>query len=374
MTSRVGRDSRRWPPALLMLAAAMTPLACAGGEAGAVEGEADARAETYARVINVEVSPVRSRDFVERIRLTGTVEANRIVTVSAEESGVIRRLPVDKGSTVREGQPLAKIDDRILRAQLEETRARAELARETFERNRQLYEEEKAISELRYLQTKAEWEQAAASRDALAERLERTTIRAPFGGVMDDRLVEIGSMVSPGAPVARLVDLDPIKITAGVPERYAADVRVGSVVTVTFDVLEDQQFEGRLTFVGSVVERESRTFPVEFSLPNPGRVVKPEMVANLSLRRRVLEDVVVVPQEALVRVEDGFVAYVVGEDDEGRAVARARAVELGPAQRDLAVVDSGLEPGERLVVVGQQQVADGDRVRIVEGSSGGGTP
>lgn len=374
MTSHVGRDSRRWPPALLMLAAAMTPLACAGGEAGAAEGEADARSETYARVINVEVSPVRSRDFVERIRLTGTVEANRIVTVSAEESGVIRRLPVDKGSTVREGQPLAKIDDRILRAQLEETRARAELARETFERNRQLYEEEKAISELRYLQTRAEWEQAAASRNALAERLERTTIRAPFGGVMDDRLVEIGSMVSPGAPVARLVDLDPIKITAGVPERYAADVRVGSVVTVTFDVLEDQEFEGRLTFVGSVVERESRTFPVEFSLPNPGRVVKPEMVANLSLRRRVLEDVVVVPQEALVRVEDGFVAYVVGEDDEGRAVARARTVELGPAQRDLAVVDSGLEPGERLVVVGQQQVADGDRVRIVEGSSGGGTP
>jgi RND family efflux transporter MFP subunit len=362
----VVRRTKRRSLALLALTAAIAPLACGGGEAGASEqatGEED-----HARVVNVEVRSVEARDFAERIQLSGTVEANRSVTLSSEESGVIRRLPVEKGTTVAEGEPVAAIDDRILRAQLEEARARAELARETFERNRQLFEEEAAISELRFLETRAEADQAAASRDALRARLERTTIRAPFAGVLDDRLVEVGSMVSPGTPVARLVDLDPIKVTAGVPERYAADVQVGSTVSVTFDVLEDQEYEGRLTYVGAVVDRESRTFPVEFSLPNPGRVVKPEMVANVSLLRRQLDDVVVVPQGSLVRVEDGFVAFVVEEDEAGRPVARSRPVQLGPAQRGLAVIESGLSPGERLVVVGQQQVADGDRVRVVASS------
>ncbi|MFW6010688.1 MAG: efflux RND transporter periplasmic adaptor subunit, partial [Gemmatimonadota bacterium] len=363
MSNDVIRRTKRRSLALLALTAAIAPLACSGGEAGAAEqatGDDD-----HARVVNVEVRPVESRDFVERIQLTGTVEANRSVTLSAEESGVIRRLPVEKGTAVAEGEPVAAIDDRILRAQLEEARARAELARETYERNRELFEDEAAISELRFLETRAQADQAAASRDALRERLDRTTIRAPFARILDDRLVEVGSMVSPGTPVARLVDLDPIKVTAGVPERYAADVRVGSTVTVGFDVLDDQEFEGRLTYVGAVVDRESRTFPVEFSLPNPGRVVKPEMVANVSLRRRQLEDVVVVPQGSLVRVEDGFVAFVAVEDEAGHLVARSRPVQLGPAQRDLAVIESGLSPGERLIVMGQQQLTDGDRVRVV---------
>ena len=107
-----------------------------------------------------------------------------------------------------------------------------------------------------------------------------------------------------------------------------------------------------------------RTFPVELTLPNPGGAIKPEMVADIEVVRNALEAVVVVPQEALVRVEDGFIAFVV-EGASGAEVVQARDVELGPTQRNRVVVRSGLEPGDRLVVIGQQQVAAGDRVRIV---------
>lgn len=351
--------------AVATLAAALT--AC-GESAGANEADRDgggAGRDGYARVINVETTPVTARAFTERIRLTGTVQANRDIRVPAEEDGTVRRLLVDEGSRVRAGQPIAKLDDELLRHQLAQAEAQAEVARETWERNRQLFEEEKAISELRFLEVRGREREAAARRDLLEERLARTTVRAPFSGVLETRLVELGERVGVGDPVARLVELDPVKVTAGVPERYAADVRVGTPATVTLDVLPDRSFRGELTYVGVTIDRESRTFPVEIRVPNPDAAIKPEMVATVTLVRRTLESAVVVPQEALVRAEGGFVAFVVEGIEGDGAVARARPVTLGPAQRNEAVVTAGLSPGARLIVVGQKQVADGDRVRIV---------
>lgn len=358
------RGARR-AVAPLVLLAALAPAACGGGTgaAGATVEAPDSAAG--ARTVNVEVMPVAAGAFTETIRLTGTVEAHRDVTLSAEETGTVQALLVGRGERVRQGQPILRIDDSVLRAQVEQARAREELARETWERNRQLFEEEKAISELRYVEARASWREARADLDAIAARLERTVIRAPFAGVLDERLVEVGQLVSSGTAIGRLVDLDPVTITAGVPERYASDVERGSRATVTFEVLDERAFEGRLTFVGSVVDPRSRTFEVEFTLPNPEGRVKPEMVADVVLLRREWSEALVVPQEALVRAEDGFVVYVI-EGEGAAAVARARPVELGPAQRNRAVVTRGLEVGDRIVVLGQARLADGDRVVVVE--------
>jgi multidrug efflux pump subunit AcrA (membrane-fusion protein) len=103
-------------------------------------------------------------------------------------------------------------------------------------------------------------------------------------------------------------------------------------------------------------------------IANPGGSIKPEMVANVEVTRRDLDDAIAVPQDALVRVEQGFVAFV-AEDEDGAEVARVRPVTLGAAQGNRVVVHGGLEPGDRLIVVGHKQVADGDRIRITR--SGG---
>lgn len=316
------------------------------------------------RVVNVEVATLEAEPFTETIRITGVAEANRDVTLSAEESGRIRGLPVEKGSPVSEGDVVARIDDVILAAEVGQARAQAELARERFERQEQLFREDRAISEITYLEARYGAEQAAERLASLEERLARTRVRVPFDGVLDDRLVELGSMVSPGTAVARLVDLDPIRVSGGVPERYAADVEAGTEATVRFDVLPDTTYRAKLAYVGATVDRESRTFPVEFTVRNPGRIVKPEMVADIEIVRRRLADAVVVPRDALVRREEGFAAFVVEESADG-PVARVRRLEVGPAREDRVVISSGLEPGDRLVVVGQNQVTGGDRVRVV---------
>ena len=322
--------------------------------------------DEFVRIINVEVARVETEKFVEEIRLTATAVANQDVMVSAEESGVIREIFVDKGAQVESGAPLAKIDDRVLTAQVEQARAVAELARQTWERRKRLWEEDRIGSEITYLEARFGAEQSMAALKGLEERVARTTIRAPFSGVWDERHVEIGSMVAPGQSVGRLIDLDPVRVVAGVPERYVPDVWVGAEAALDFDVFAGERFTAPIRYVGSTVNSRNRTFPIEVMVPNPSRRIKPEMVANMSVTRREVDEAIVVPQDVLVRVEDGYVVFVIAERSEGM-VAEVRSIILGPGRRNLVVIESGIEPGEQLIVVGQKSVADGDRVNIVGG-------
>ncbi|MDZ7779549.1 MAG: efflux RND transporter periplasmic adaptor subunit [Gemmatimonadota bacterium] len=351
---------------LRFLAGALVVGAAAGcGSDAQADGAQETGEASFTRVINVEVEEVALEDFVEEIRVTGVAQANQDVTVSAEESGVIRAILAEKGAFVSEGQPLLKIDDGVLRAQVDQARAQAELAAQTWERRKRLWEEDGVGSEIAYLEAKFSAEQSAANLAGLERRLERTTVRAPFDGIFDERSVEVGSMVSPGQAVGRVVALSTVKVEAGVPERYAPDVSPGSNATVRFDVLPGEQFPATIEFVGSSVDPRNRTFPIEIVMENPRRVVKPEMVANVVVQRRSFSDVVVVPQDALVRVEDGYVLFVAEEADGDGPRARTRQVELGPSQNNRVVVESGLEPGDRLIVVGQRSVAGGDRINVV---------
>ena len=318
----------------------------------------------YRRVVNVEVDRLEPRSFTRVIRLPGVAWAMRDVVVSAEEAGVVRRVVRDKGRTVRAGQAILRFDDAILRAQVQAAAAQAEYAREVWERRQRLYEQDSIGSELSYHEARYTAEQTRGNLTALEERLARTTVTAPISGVLDDRLVEIGAMVSPGTPVARIVQTDTIRITAGAPERYALALPVGALASVSFDALGDETFEGVIGYVGAVVDSESRTFPIELDLLNPGGLIKPGMIAEISVVQEQIEDALVVPQQALVAMENGHVVFVVeGDGDDARATARPVSVSI--SQGNDLVLDSGLNEGDRLVVVGQQGLTNGDRVRVV---------
>ena len=365
MTIEMRRLGSRHPTAVRVLPWALLLLSLASWGCGAsteAEGATDEQART--RVINVEVLSVEPGSFTETIRLTGTVQASQDVTVSAEESGVVREILVEKGNRVQTGDAIFRLDSDLLQAQVDQAKAASDMATETWERRKRLYEEDHVGSELVYLGAKHAAEQAQASLTLLLERLERTVVRAPIDGILESREIEVGTLVNAGTPVARIVDTNPVKITAGVPERYAMDVRPGSEASATFDVLSGRVFQGRISYVGATVNPRNRTFPIELTIANPGGVIKPEMVADVAVVRRTMDDVMVVPQESVVRVEDGYIVFVVtGTGVDSRA--EARPVDLGPTQQNKVVILDGLGAGERLVVVGQETVADGDRVSVV---------
>src|SRR3990172_6704214 len=181
---RMRKSTRVWLSAVGVLATAGVWAAgrSAGGETADTETAPDA-----ARVVNVEVLTATPGSFVDYIRATGEVEALSDVTLSAEETGVIREFFVAKGAWVEQGKPIAKIDDAVLKAQVEEARAAAGLAREQYARQRRVWEESQVGSEIALLQTQSQAEAAAARQAAPEARLERTVIRAPLSGVFDEK-------------------------------------------------------------------------------------------------------------------------------------------------------------------------------------------
>jgi membrane fusion protein, multidrug efflux system len=347
--------------ALALGGLAAVAAACGSDGHAAEQGTAEA---VPARVISVEVEAVERSPFTDFVRIVGSVAANRDVVVSAEESGVVRQLFVDKGAYVRAGQPIARVDDTVLRAQLDRAEAQARLAEETWDRQRRLWEEERIGSEIVYLNAKYNAATARASANELRARLDRAVVRAPIAGVLDARLVEVGSMVSPGSPVARIVDAATVKIAGGVPERYAADIVRGAEMRVDFDGMAGAQYTGRVEFVGATLNEQNRTFPIEVAVPNRGGVIRPGMVANLQVARRAIGEAILVPQNAVIRRENGYVVYVAVERG-GEQVAELRDVIAGASEAGRVVIEQGLQAGDQVIVVGQQQVSSGDRLRVV---------
>jgi len=311
------------------------------------------------------VRPLTTEEFVEDIRLTAVAATDEDRLIKPEEPGTVAEMYVDWGDYVTKGQPLAKMDDVVLRAQVDQARAEAELADQTWERRRRLWEEDRVGSEIAYLEARYQSQRTAAALAALEARLEKTLIVAPFAGVVEERRAGAGSILGQDGALLRLVEINPIIVHAGVPERYALDVKVGDEAIVTFDALGGEPHRARVGYVGSTVNLENRTFLILIGVPNPDFRIKPQMVANVALTRQSVSNAIVVPQDALVRVENGYVVYVLAERD-GVRVAEARPVVLGPARRNQVVIEEGVTEGEQLIVVGHRSVADGDRVNVVQ--------
>lgn len=346
--------------ALLLAAATVV----AGTACQSTEGASTGQAEEVVRIVNVEVTLVGTADFDDFIRITGEVEAMHDVTLSAEESGRIRAFRVAKGAWVPAGEVIAELDDEILSAQVREAQESATLADEQFERQRRLWEDERMGSEIAFLQARTNAAVARARLETLEARLARTKIRAPVGGIFDEKYAEVGEMAMPGTRIARLVSSRQVKVTGGVPERDALAVQPGDWADITFDVLPQETFRGRIRYMGASVDLINRTVPIEVLLDNPGGRVKPRMIATVQVARERLTGVVVVPQQVVIRTEDGYEVFAVEEND-GRPVARRRAVVVGPSADNRVVIEDGLAPGDVLITLGQQLVDDGSRVRIV---------
>jgi membrane fusion protein (multidrug efflux system) len=341
-------------------------LVAAAGMVTGCGGQAEPAEESYTRIMNVGITRVVPQSFTATLRVTASVEAYHDVRVVAEEGGVVDRILPAKGARVREGQALAQLDTEVMAAQLDEARAAADLAEDQWQRQRRLWEEEQVGTEIAYIQARENARMRAATVRTLETRLEKKTIRSPVDGTFEDYFVEEGEFAAPGVPLARVISSERMKIIGGVPERFSTEVRPGTPVEVSLDPYPDQRFPGKIDFVGDAVDTDSRTIPIEVHLDNPGGLMKAGMIASLIIARSQIENALVVPQEAVLRIEQGYQVFVV-EQDGSRQVARSRMVELGLSHEDFVVIESGLQAGESIVTVGQLKLGNGDVLNIVSG-------
>ena len=359
---------------LLGAVGALLFLTGCGGQATA-DGPTSERTSTGTRVETYVVEPA---DFTDVLQLTGHVQAVHDATLSAQASGTVVALE-ERGAFVREGAPVARLDPTQGRASVDQARAgvaaaeaQYALAQDTYDRMQPLYQDsiisaqefERVRSQL--AQAQANLAQARATLAQAEKRLTDTYVIAPFAGTVETRFVEEGEQISPGQPVARIVNTQRVKIVAGVPERYAGEIETGSTVRLRFPAYGGLSMQtAPVSFVGTAIDPDSRTFPIEVRLPNQDRQLKPEMVVNLYLTRQDIEDALVIPRTSVIRDERGESVFIVLEED-SLAIAERRAVDLGPASGDEVVVQDGLEAGDELVISGQSDLSPGEPVEVVE--------
>ena len=290
--------------------------------------------------------------------LRGKTETKRSADVSAETAGRVVARPVERGQQVRAGDLLCElaVEDREARV----AEARADLKRAELEQRgaRQLKQKD-LLSDIRIAQVDAELETARATLARAELDLARTKIRSPFDGVVEDLHVDVGDLASVGSPCVTLIDLDPILITANVPERDIGHVRVGQ--TVTARTSTDQRLTGAVSFVGSRSDPATRTYPVEVTVPNPDY----ELRAGLTTVVSVETDTVLAHRVApsLFTLDDEGVVGLRGVDRNDRVVFYP--VEVVEDDAEGAWV-TGLPGVVRLITVGHEFVAAGEQVDVQE--------
>jgi len=317
----------------------------------------------------VEVADAVAAEPLELIRSVGNLLADESVQIAPEQAGRIVAIRFEEGQAVAAGDELVKLDDTLLAAEAKEIEARVELAEANFKRASTLSKSGSG--------TQRTLDEAMADRLAsnallllIQSRLEKTSLTAPFPGVMGLRSVSVGAYVEPGRSIATLDKIDVVKVEFTIPERNLTDVRVGYPVDVRVDAYPDRLFRGEIYAIDPQLDVNGRSLKVRARLPNPDLALRPGLFARVVVQGASRGEVVLVPEGAIVprggknfvyRVSDGKVT----ED----------VVELGRRREGQVEVTSGIQPGDTVVVAGHARLKNGSPVEIVirqTGAAAGG--
>lgn len=335
-----------------------------------------ARAETRAVQRNVET--------------TGSLVAWEESQVKSEVAGTIDRIFVDLGDRVKTGDPLARVDTRLFRLEVEQAEAALRVARENQTRllaevddaranmaraeelhRRELIstqERDRArtaarVAEAQLQGSTAEIQKMEAMLNMSKKKLGDTVIRAPISGAIARRFVNVGEYVAatalPTTPLFSIVALDPLKYTGTVPERYSPELRIGQTVQLTVEAYGQETFNGRITRLAPAVEVQTRTLVLEARIPNPAGRLRPGFFAKGNVLTRRDETVVFVPTEALSYLVGIHKVFVIAAGK-----AEERIVQPGARQGNFVEITSGVKSGEVVAASNVAQLFNGAPVTV----------
>ena len=326
-----------------------------------------ASADTEEKKPVVKVEKVFNRDVVQVGNYTATVEPELINNISTSTPNRIKEILVDEGFNVQKGQVIAILDDvNITSYEIQVANAKANLdnVRQNYDRAVELLRigggTQQNVDQMKLQLTNAENSLLAAER-TLKNVKENTVLTTPISGVVTARNYDPGDMTG-GLPIATVAQVNPLKIIINVPESELSKVRKGMPASITFDTYGDEVFEGKVTMVSPTVDTNTRTFGVEIGLQNSAGKVLPGMFGRVKLELGSANHVVV-PDRSIVKQPGSANQYVYVYHDGN---VYYNKVELGQRLGDAYELLSGVNPGDTVVVTGQNKLADGIPVEITQ--------
>jgi membrane fusion protein (multidrug efflux system) len=336
----------------------------------------------------VATAAAKGAEWESLLESVGSVEAGRGVTISNEVPGVVRAIRFDSGAKVRPGQVLVELDARVERAQLSSLQARRELATTSATRTRRL-EAGGASTRAQLDADEAQLKTVSADAQALAAQIEKKTIRAPFGGKLGIRQVNLGQYLNPGTPITVLESLDAVYIDFTIPQQQLARVPVGTPVRISLPGTQPPRtLSGKIAAVDPNVDPVTRAVKLRASVEEiqekakadadkpSADALRPGMFVNVSVVLPERTSVVFVPATSIMRAPYGNSVYIVEDkkDEAGHPVsgpggrpakvARQQFVRVGVSRGDFVAIDEGVTAGQDVVTLGAFKLRNGAPVVV----------
>ncbi|UCH11162.1 MAG: efflux RND transporter periplasmic adaptor subunit [Fidelibacterota bacterium] len=288
-----------------------------------------------------------------------TLETEEDALVVAKTSGVIEKIYVEEGQVVKAGQLLAKLEDD--RQAFEQDRAKATLHKleKEFNRNKELFAKNLISAEV-YDRTRYEYQAQKAAYELAKLEMEYTSIRAPISGVLAERHIKAGNMVTVNEPTFRIIDYQALKAVLHVPEIELSKLKVKQEASLKVDALAGKSYAGQVSLISPVVNPATGTVKVTISFNNTDRTLKPGMFGRVNIMHEIHPDALLLPKEAVLAEDREASVFIVRD-----STAYRTPVQLGLVNTIHYEVLAGLELGDQVVTTGQAGLKDSARVMIV---------
>jgi membrane fusion protein, multidrug efflux system len=314
-----------------------------------------------------EVQPVgvitltlKPRRLLDKINLPAQVEPYEDVLIKAEVPGQVVKVFVEEGQAIETGQTLVQLDDRDYRTRLARIEANYQLAKLDYNRTAALAKmKATSISKLDSIQAQLKDLEAQVSEAQLA--LSRTRITSPLCCLLNEINAKQGNFVAVGDPVARILQLDQVKVTVGIPESDVASIFDLDKADVIIEALDGLLVTGHKIFLSRQPRNLARLYNLELRVPNPDGRILPGMFARVELVKQVFNRALAIPLYAVITQGDDRFVYI-----EKESRAKKRNIKLGVLVGWQVQVTSGLKAGERVIVVGHRLLDDGQLVEVVK--------
>jgi membrane fusion protein (multidrug efflux system) len=307
----------------------------------------------------VEVEKARVASTTRDIEAVGSLLSDESVEIASEIAGRVAEIAFKEGQPVEEGATLVKLDDRLARAEVDDAKARFDLAVANNERAKAL-SQRGHVTERAADEAVSNLETARAALELARVRLSKHELKAPFSGVVGTRRVSPGAYLAAGAPIVNLEKIDTLKADFKIPETFLGDVRVGQEIALAVDALPRRTFAGEIYAINPQVDVNGRSLQIRARIANPERLLRPGLFARIRVKGLEERSVVMAPESAVVpRGGESFVYRV----ENGRVVEQK--VKLGERRDGSVEIVEGLDGAALVVTAGQQRLRDGAEVEIV---------
>ena len=342
---------------LLTITAAIVLSSCGGRESSEQSTVSDSTGVAENNTIITAMRLART-DFSHYFTVQGLVEADQNAQLFPEAAGKILSISVKEGDNVSKGQTLMTIDSKIVTNQINELKSRLQLAKLIYEKQESLWSQEIG-SEIQYLEAKNNYESLENNLETLEAQKSLYVICAPFSGVVDEINPKVGEMANPAMPAFRLINMKSVYVKADVTEGYLGKINAGDAVVASFPSM-GHEVETKIGRIGNFINPNNRTFKITLDLPNSDNMLRPNLLAEISIRDYASDSTVVIPTALIQMTSTGqeFV-YIV---DAG--IAKKVEINTGMTYENNIEVLEGLTGTEMLIERGARSVKDGDKVTI----------